>query len=133
MNDMAGRMDAFQPEQSSRASAQGLSEIEAFMCFDEVLASLNKQYLEAKQQRKELMAIHGADDAMVEVALDMEDSSWCAMQTRYIELRQERELMEKVQRLMRASEETAELQAQKDKEKEFDKYVYWTQLSLIHI
>ena len=64
---------------------------------------------------------------MAEVALDMEDSSWCAMQTRYIELRQERELMEKVQRLMRASEEQAELEVEKDKEKQLDKYIYWSQ------
>lgn len=127
MNDMAKRMDAFQPETTSGQAQTSLSEIDAFMCYDEVLASLNKQYLEAKQQRKELIAMNGAEDAMAEVAMDMEDSAWCAMQTRYIELRQERELMEKVQRLMRQSEEAAELEIQKDKEKQLDKYIYWSQ------
>jgi len=68
MNDMAGRMEAFQPESTSSKAQQSLSEIEAFMCFDEVLAGLNKEYLDAKQ-----------------------------------------------------------LEVEKDKEKQLDKYIYWSQ------
>ncbi|HPF78182.1 MAG TPA: hypothetical protein PLF01_02720 [Alphaproteobacteria bacterium] len=126
MNDMVARLDVLRPDDPSQRSPQPLSELEAFMQMDTLLANLNKQYLEAKQQRKELVALNGADDAMAEVAMDMEDSAWCAMQTRYLELRQERELMEKAQRLMREAEEAVEAEIKRDKEKEFNNYVYWT-------
>lgn len=124
---MAGRLDALRPDDSQKLMPQtlpkALSELEAFVHIDGLLASLNKQYLEAKQQRKELVALNGVDDAMAEVVLDMEDSAWCAMQTRYIELRQERELMERAQRMMREADEAVEIEIKKDKEKEFGKFL----------
>ncbi len=127
MNEMAGRLDGLCDEVCSRRSQEdspeALSEQEAFIRMDSLLASLNKQYLEAKQQRKELVALNGTDDAMAEVALDMEDSAWCAMQTRYIELREERELMVQAQRMMRDAEDVAALEVKKDKEKEFGKFI----------
>ena len=104
MNDMVQRLDVIHPDASPKGMTAPISELEAFIQMDDTLAQLNKDYLEAKVQRLELVALNGADDAMAEVALDMEDSAWCAMQTRYLELREERELMERAQRMMRKIE-----------------------------
>ena len=90
------------------ASLECLSELDAFVILDDTLNFLHKQYLEAKTQRKELVALNGADDAMVDVALDMEDSAWCAMQTRYIELRAQRKMMAQAQQMMRVRERQIE-------------------------
>jgi hypothetical protein len=38
---------------------------------------------------------------MADIARDMEDSAWCAMQTRYLELRAERNIMARAQDMMR--------------------------------
>ena len=54
---------------------------------DPTLASLIKQYLNASRAHKDLIRHHGAQDAMTEVAADMVDSAWCALQTRLLELR----------------------------------------------
>lgn len=131
MNKMVARLDTLQIDDAQKQStAKKLSELEAFMQMDSLLASLNKEYLEAKAQRKNLCQLNGKGDAMAEVAMDMEDSAWCAMQTRYIELRQSREKMERAQHLMRESEkgeaEAVEKQAKADKEKEFNNYIYWS-------
>ena len=45
---------------------------------------------------------------MVSIAIDMEDSLWCAMQARYIELRQKRCLMQRVQKMMRQHQQSVE-------------------------
>ena len=112
-----GRLDAIRPAHHDCAP-ESLTELEAFIRMDQVLASLNKQYLEAKAHRKELVALNGADDAMAEVAMDMEDSAWCAMQTRYLELREDRDLMMQAQRLMRQADERVEEKREKEKQKE---------------
>ncbi|MES2729001.1 MAG: hypothetical protein V4621_02740 [Pseudomonadota bacterium] len=54
---------------------------------DPVLASLIKQYLNSSRQHKDLLRTNGMQDAMVDVAADMVDSAWCALQTRLLELR----------------------------------------------
>ena len=108
MNEMASRLEVLRPPAPKKKAPMPLSELEAFMQMDDLLTSLNKDYLDAKAQRIELVALYGDDDAMAEVAMDMEDSAWCAMQTRYLELREEQELMERAQRLMRKAEERIE-------------------------
>ena len=126
MNDMVTRLDAICANDPKKRAHEPLSELEAFIHIDGLLASLNKQYIEAKNHRKELASLYGANDAMAEVALDMEDSAWCAIQTRYLELRDQRELMARAQRLMRGAEEAVEDEAKREKQKEIDKYIYWT-------
>lgn len=123
MNDMVKRLDTLRPVDSKKHEPKPLSELEAFIRIDDLLASLNKQYLEAKAQRQELVAVHGAQDAMTEIAFDMEDSAWCAMQTRYLELRVQRELMERAQRMMRQAEEMVEYHAEREAEKEKEKTI----------
>lgn len=123
MNDMVTRLDTIRPDDPKKRAPEPLSELEAFIRMDDLLASLNKQYLEAKAQRKELVALNGAEDAMAEIAMDMEDSAWCAMQTRYLELRIKRELMERAQRMMRQSEEMVEYHAEREVEKDKQKTI----------
>lgn len=115
MNDMAARTDVLNATRA--ASGEALDEMGAFTRLDPVMANLNKQYLDAKNYRKELQTLNGLDDAMCEVAIDMEDSAWCALQTRYIELRQERELMAKAQRMMRQAEQDALEEAEREERK----------------
>ncbi len=124
MNEMASRVDAIHPAPPEQRPAQLLSELDAFIQMDHLLASLHKDYLDAKAQRVELIALHGDADAMAEVAMDMEDSAWCAMQTRYLELREEREIMERAQRLMRRAEEKIQEEKARDKEYETKKLAY---------
>lgn len=57
-----------------------------------------------KARAKELVQKNGHDDPMAEMAAEAEDSAWCRMQTRYLELRSERQLMARAQRLMREEE-----------------------------
>lgn len=81
------------------------NELEAFIALDPLLANLSKDYKTARSQRKDLQTMFGKDDPMVDVALDMEDSAWCAMQARYLELRKETETMRQAQALIRSLEE----------------------------
>ncbi|MEM6812035.1 MAG: hypothetical protein AAF549_06170 [Pseudomonadota bacterium] len=135
MNDIVGRLDSLQPHEHSHApnkkkkkSRDPLSEIEAFMKLDDLLARLHRQYLEAKAQRKDLTKAHGSNDPMTEIAMDMEDSAYCAFQTRYIEVRQIQEMMARAQRLMREREEEIELEKRKEREKEFQNFILLSKL-----
>jgi hypothetical protein len=132
MNDIAGRLDAICPahemasssplsptKKKKRAPLEPLGEMEAFMQLDPLLADLQRQYIDAKLQRQELCKAHGDKDPMSEIAMDMEDSAWCAAQTRYIELRQIRDMMAKVQRLMHERDEEIALEKRKEQEKDF--------------
>lgn len=99
---MARRMDAIRPLDQPRTCP--LSELEAFIRLDPVLADLNKQFLDAKSNHQKAAQKHGCRDCLTEIAGEREDSAWCAMQTRYIELRRQREMMERAQRMMRQAE-----------------------------
>jgi len=93
-----------------------MSELEAFIRLDPLLADLHKEFLDTKHNRKKLMAENGCDDPMASVAADLEDSAWCRMQTRYLELRDQRVLMRRAQRLMR-EEEVQAAKAKQESEK----------------
>jgi hypothetical protein len=129
MNDIAGgNPDAIMSQlDKPQSKPQKLDELEAFMALDPLLTNLNKDYLEAKNQRKALVAQFGANDPMVDVALDMEDSAWCAMQTRYLELRDQRELMAKAQQIMLQSERDCQAikkkEIQKERQRQFELYL----------
>lgn len=132
MNDIVGRLETLQPTtpqynahltQKPKARAEPLSELQAFLHIDSLLAHLQKDYLDAKAQRKELQSLNGKDDPMVEIALDMEDSAWCAMQARYIEIRQVNEMMVKAQRLMREAEEAIEQETVKAREQQYSNFI----------
>jgi hypothetical protein len=129
MNDIAGgNPDAIKSQLNKAAPAsKKMDELEAFIAIDPLLANLNKDYLEAKNHHKALIAQFGANDPMVEVALDMEDSAWCAMQTRYLELRDQRELMAKAQQIMFQSERqhlaSKKKEIEKERQRQFELYL----------
>lgn len=137
MNEIVGRIDSLQPgeefaslkPESAKIKPKGkaykdpLSELEAFAKLDDLLAHLQKQYLDAKAERQQAVEEHGPDSAMAEMAMDLQDSAWCALQTRHVELRQVRDMMDKAQRLMRESREEAENARAKDKQKEFSNFI----------
>lgn len=128
MNSMAQGLGGIAaPAPKNVPPAAPLSELEAFIQMDSLLCSLNKDYLDAKAQRIELVALYGNEDAMVEVVRDMEDSAWCAMQTRYIEVRSERELMERAQMLMRRALEKVEMEKEREKAYEAQQLAYYLQ------
>jgi len=89
-----------------------LNEIEGFSCFDSLLKTLSKQYEDARGQRKALIKSNGLEDAMTQMAIDNEDSYWCAMQTRYLELREDSILMRRVQKMIYDSQCATEQYAQ---------------------
>lgn len=141
MNDMArGDIDITATKSSllfknNQEELKPLSELEAFSQLDELLDDLNKQYLDAKAYCQQLVAQFGKDDAMVNVAMDMEDSAWCAMQTRYLEVRLSRVMMLEVQSMMRLKlreiEEKKERAVEKEKHeraRNFANYLRYVEL-----
>lgn len=126
MNNVVKSLDEFDLRPQGELNREPLSELEAFARLDPLLAHLNKQYLNAKAEHAELRRLNGADDPMAEIAADMEDSSWCAMQTRYLELRRDGEKMREAQRLMR--EEAEQVEEEKELEKEKKKALDYNRL-----
>ena len=106
--------------------ASALSELDAFVNLDPLLADLNKQYRDARANCAQAEAEFGADDPMAEMALLVQDSAWCAMQTRYMELRAEREMMARAQELMEEARLEEESRARKNRERDaLDKFRNW--------
>ena len=97
-------------------SLDPLSEVGLYITIDRLLADLYKQYLEAQRHYITCIETHGKEDVMTEIASDMADSSFCAMETRLIELREEKECADSVARVQEAQkqayiEEMAQRQA----------------------
>lgn len=89
-------------------SLDPLSEVGLYLSVDRLIADLYRQYLEAQRQFVLALGEHGADDPMTEIAKDMSESCFCALETRLIELRQDETLaarVEKVQKDQRAAYE----------------------------
>ncbi len=122
LNDVAQGLASGQisSKNSKRTIEAGkiLSEFEAFSALDPLLADLQKQYLDAKGQRLQAVREFGNDDAMTEMASYNEDSAWCAVQTRYMEVRADRALMREAQIMMQESVEEERADEQRVKEKE---------------
>jgi hypothetical protein len=117
MNQMAEGLDpsAFSVFESERDQVNELTEFDAFLGLDETLKTLNKEYLDAKSQHDYLIKTFGPDDPMAEIAEDVMDSTWCAMQARYLEMREKRSVMEKAQYIMRESQKALEEAREKKK------------------
>lgn len=97
---------------AERAAPGPLDEFGAFVRLDPLLASLHKQYLDAKGDRARAAAEYGAQGGMTDLAMLAEDSAWCAMQTRYLELRASQDAMKRAGNLM------AQAKAQAERERE---------------
>lgn len=95
-----------------------LSEMDALMSQDDLLAHLQKEFFNAKGSFDRLLRENGGDDAMTEVAADMMDSAWCAMQTRMMEVRAKGDVMGRAQSMMQASmKKVKEAQEQQEQQK----------------
>lgn len=118
MNAVSGHLDTLLANPPAPRPC-ALSEIDAFVLLDPLLASLRKEYLDARGHRLCAQKDYGAKDGMTDMAMLLEDSAWCAMQTRYMEIRSDRALMAQAQRMM--AEADAEDRARISREKEAEK------------
>lgn len=101
MNNVASMLDGMLSSAlQNTAAREPISDMDAFIQIDPLLAQLHKDFIDARQMRTQAQAEYGADDAMSEMAAYTEDSAWCAMQTRYMELRADRERMMLAQELV---------------------------------
>ncbi len=80
-------------------SLDPLSEVGLYISSDRLLADLYRQYLEAQRHYITSIQTHGTNAPMTEIASDMSDSAYCAVETRLIELREEKEISERVLRM----------------------------------
>lgn len=70
-----------------------------YIQIDSVLAALYKEYCEAKDMLGNMMVKGGSDDPMTEIIWDMHDSARAAVETRLIELRDDKGTTERVRQL----------------------------------
>lgn len=87
IRDMAARIDSYHVGDEQSGHRGLLSEVEAYMSVDSTLASLYKQYLDARSNRVRALQQAGEDSAMAAIARDLEESAQSAIETRMIELR----------------------------------------------
>ncbi len=127
LNDVSKRLEAVAPAPIT-TSSEVISELEAFMFCDDLLASLHKEFVDAKEQRIKATHEFGVDDGMTDMAVMMEDSCWCAMQTRYIELRGDRGLMKRAQEMIEEDRCKKEEKKKAEAEKEWLQKYQWMQL-----
>jgi hypothetical protein len=92
MNAMISRLEFTQPEAyQSAPEERHWTLITLYISVDSVLASLYKQYQEAKENLGKLLVKHDAQDPMTEIAWDMHDSLRSAVETRLLELKDDKE------------------------------------------
>lgn len=119
MNDVSAKLDG---ALLAPPPVPVLTELQAFLTFDPLLARLHKEYLDAKDHRAKAAKDFGNNDAMTEMAVLVEDSAWCAMQTRYMELRDDGALMAKAQGLMEQERLAATRQREEDNARDALRY-----------
>lgn len=95
MNEMAQRIDTLLPaEKNSRLShEQKIAEIQVYRTIDPLLSDLCKEYEDIKEQHKTLLKLNGKDDPMCEIAADMLESACSAVDTRMIELKEDKKIV----------------------------------------
>lgn len=101
-----------------KSKSAKLDELSAFRCLDPLLDALHCDFMTAKGASAQAVKEFGADSPMAEIACEAEDSAWCAMQTRLLEVRGDRALMRRAQDLILESEREEE---QKHEKREIEK------------
>jgi hypothetical protein len=124
MNDVAASFEKGAGP-ASFARREPMSEMQAF---DPLLADLHKKHADARAIRLQAEKEFGSHDGMTEMAMMTEDSAWCALQTRYLELRADRGLMERVQKAMAADRADEERLTAIEKDKEQKERMAFIQL-----
>ncbi len=119
MNDMARRLDDIQPEKTVVRLSNRLSVFDFYRDADPVLADLDKQYIDMKARHKKLLCENGAHDPMAEIAGDLVMSSESAMQTRLIELRQDKRVRRVILQRIRAARKEIQ-QAERRQKRDYE-------------
>ena len=127
LNEVSLRIDQGAVAMSSSAP-RALDELQAFVTLDPLLADLHKQYIDARQNRLRAEKEFGKGDGMADMASLLEDSAWCAMQTRYMEVRADRKSMVQAQKIMTETRLEEERLAREEKENEARKALEQMQL-----
>lgn len=115
MNAVSAHLDVML-DAAPAARPQALSELDAFIGLDPLLSALNKDYLDARSAHQSACRDFGSDDGMTSMAAVMMDSAWCAVQTRYMELRADRAMMARAQKAMAAVKAAFALQQRQEQE-----------------
>jgi hypothetical protein len=102
--------------------------MDAFIEIDPLLAQLHKDFIDARQMRIKAQSEYGQDNAMTDMAGYSEDSAWCAMQTRYMELRADRDCMAQAQKMV--AEDIVELQREQREEREKENLKLYQQMQV---
>ena len=90
MNMMISRLEYTHPEEMENIpESKKWDMIGVYASVDPILASLYKQYCEAKENLGKLLIEKGAQDPMTEVAWDIHDSLRSAIETRLLELKED--------------------------------------------
>ena len=118
MNEVSARLDHAPAFARPSLKRDTIDEMQAFLLLDPLLADLNKQYQDARGSRLQAEKDFGRSDGMTDMTVMMEDSAWCAMQTRYMELRDDRKLMAKANAMVDESRRDEEEKARAQKERE---------------
>jgi hypothetical protein len=100
IRDMATRLDVHHQPGEAPVASGFYNEVEAYMSVDATLARLYKEFLDARRTRVRALEQQGEGSAMSEIARDLEESAQSAMETRMIELREDRMKKAMVERMM---------------------------------
>lgn len=132
MNQMVTRLDDILPEEMQiRHEDKNWPFIEIYARIDPVLGRLYKQYCEAKAHLASLIQARGGDDPMVDVARDMLDGAEGAVETRLVELRQDKETETRAQELIRAKKENSVRKKKQEEPSAMDcliAFMVWTDM-----
>lgn len=105
MQDMARQVDK---AGITPVAPSPTDEREALIGLDPLLASMDKQFQDARAHYHEIVKAFGMDDPMSIVARDMMDSTESALETRLIELRHDKAMQEAVEQALRVTDAEAE-------------------------
>lgn len=92
-------------DNAPKVTLDPLSEVGLYLTKDRVLSDLYRQYLNAQRNFIQTVTQHGKDSPMAEIARDMSESCFCAMETRLIELRHDSELTARVEAVQQKQRE----------------------------
>lgn len=115
MNEVSRGLDT---ESYRRPKPCAKSDFDILLGCDPLLSRLHKDHCDARANREQAEKDFGIGDDMTRLIADMEDSAWCAMQTRYLELRADRDLMQKIQAELKALRDEEERLERAEQEKE---------------
>ncbi len=115
MNTMAMRLDDILPEALQDMPAdKDWPFIHLYLGSDQVLAQLYKQYCEARAKLASLHKEFGRNDAMAAIAADMKDSAHSAIETRLLEIKDNKAVQGQVAARVQVQKKTVKAESGED-------------------